>query len=100
VSAYAIMSFGGFLGMGNQYHPLPWSVLKYDTNLGGYVVNLDKRQLQDAPAYEVGDEPAWCDRAYESKIHDYYGVGALLDSISAALLNPASAGFFLLLRWP
>ena len=38
---YAIMSFGGFLGMGNQYHPLPWSVLKYDTNMGGYVVNLD-----------------------------------------------------------
>ena len=44
--AYAIMSFGGFLGIGNQYHPLPWSVLKYDTNLGGYVVNLDKRQLE------------------------------------------------------
>ena len=42
--AYAIMSFGGFLGMGNQYHPLPWSVLKYDTNLGGYVVHLDKRR--------------------------------------------------------
>ena len=73
--AYAIMSFGGFLGMGNQYHPLPWSVLKYDTNLGGYVVHLDKRQLEGAPAYDVGDEPAWGDRAYESKIHDYYGVG-------------------------
>ena len=36
--AYAIMSFVGFLGIGNQYHPLPWSVLKYDTGLGGYVV--------------------------------------------------------------
>ena len=46
--AYAIMSFGGgFLGiMGNQYHPLPWSVLKYDTGRGGYVVNLDKQQLE------------------------------------------------------
>jgi hypothetical protein len=73
--AYAIMSFGGFLGVGNQYHPLPWSVLKYDTNLGGYVVNLDKRQLEGAPAYDVGTEPAWGDRSYESKIHDYYGVG-------------------------
>jgi hypothetical protein len=50
--AYAIMSFGGFLGIGNQYHPLPWSVLKYDTHLGGYVVNLDKQQLEGAPAYE------------------------------------------------
>ena len=48
--AYAIMSFGGFLGIGNQYHPLPWSVPKYDTNLGGYVLNLDKGQLEGAPA--------------------------------------------------
>jgi hypothetical protein len=44
-------------------------------NLGGYVVNLDKRQLEGAPAYDVGEEPACGDRAYESKIHDYYGVG-------------------------
>ena len=73
--AYAILSFGGFLGMGTQYHPLPWSVLKYNANLGGYVVHLDKRRLEGAPAYDVGDEPAWGDRAYESKIHDYYGVG-------------------------
>jgi hypothetical protein len=73
--AYAIMSFGGFLGMGNQYHPLPWSVLKNDTNLGGYVVNLDKRQLEGAPGYDAGSEPDWEDRKFEMKIHDYYGVG-------------------------
>ena len=72
---YAIMSFGGFLGMGNQYHPLPWPVLKYDTNMGGYVVNLDKQQLEGAPAYDAGREPNWRDRTYENKIHDYYGVG-------------------------
>jgi hypothetical protein len=68
------MPFGGFLGMGNQYHPLPWSVLKYDTNLAA-VVNLDKRQLEGAGLLRRRDEPAWGDRAYESKIHDYYGVG-------------------------
>ena len=73
--AYAIMSFGGFLGIGDHYHPLPWSVLKYDTNLRGYVVNLDKRKLEGAPSYPEQDEPAWGDRAYETKIHDYYGVG-------------------------
>ena len=73
--AYAIMSFGGFLGIGNQYHPLPWSVLKYDTAKGGYVVHLDKRQLEGGPAYDVDTEPGWGDRAYETKIHDYYGVG-------------------------
>ncbi len=65
--AYAIMSFGGFLGIGDQYHPLPWSVLKYDTGKGGYVVNLDKRQLEGSPAYEADVEPNWADRTYEEK---------------------------------
>ncbi|MGB3584820.1 MAG: hypothetical protein WBA40_27415 [Roseiarcus sp.] len=61
------MSFGGFLGiMGNQYHPLPWSVLKYDTGRGGYVVNLDKQQLEGAPAYDENAEPEWGDRATRS----------------------------------
>ena len=73
--AYAIMSFGGFLGvMGNQYHPLPWSVLKYDTGRGGYGVNFDKQQLESAPAYDEDAEPEWGDRAYEKRVHDYYGV--------------------------
>ena len=72
--AYAIMSFGGFLGiMGNKYHPLPWSVLKYDIGRGGYVVNLDKQQLEGAPAYDADAEPEWGDRAYEKRLHDYYG---------------------------
>ena len=53
--AYAIMSFGGFLGMGEKYHPLPWRVLTYETRLGGYVVDLDRGQLESAPV---------CDPAY------------------------------------
>ena len=52
--AYAIMSFGGFLGVGDSYHPLPWSLLRYNTNLGGYVVEIDESQLEDAPSYPVG----------------------------------------------
>ena len=44
--AYAVMSFGGFLGVGGSYHPLPWRSLTYDTNLGGYVVDLDKATLR------------------------------------------------------
>jgi hypothetical protein len=75
VVAYAIMSFGGFMGIGNSYHPLPWSLLRYDPNLGGYIVDLDEKQLEDAPSYPVGREPAWGDREFEEKIHDFYGVG-------------------------
>jgi PRC-barrel domain len=70
--AYAVMSFGGFLGMGANYHPLPWSILDYDTNVGGYVVNLTKEQLQAAPTYDDTTPPAWGDRSYEKNIHDYY----------------------------
>jgi hypothetical protein len=68
------MSFGGFLGIGDKHHPLPWSMLKYDTGLEGYVVNLDKRILENAPAYDT-DEPAdLADETYGRKVHDYYKV--------------------------
>ncbi len=53
---YAIMSFGGFLGIGEKYHPLPWSALKYDETKGGYIVNLDKNLLEGAPTYDMGEE--------------------------------------------
>jgi hypothetical protein len=72
--AYAIMSFGGFLGMGESYHPLPWKVLTYNTQMGGYVVDLDKNRLQKAPSYGPGKTPDWTDPAYMRGINDYYGV--------------------------
>jgi sporulation protein YlmC with PRC-barrel domain len=70
--AYAVMSFGGFLGIGEQYHPIPWSLLKYDTRQGGYIVNLDKQQLEGAPVYSEDAEPRWGDRIYDEKVYNYY----------------------------
>jgi PRC-barrel domain len=70
--AYAVMSFGGILGMGSNYHPLPWNTLKYDTRQGGYVVGLTKEQLEGAPTIRRDEKPAWGDRSYEQSIHDYY----------------------------
>jgi hypothetical protein len=72
--AYAVMSFGGFLGIGQSYHPLPWDVLDYDERQGGYVVDVDKEHLQNAPSYGVNDSPDWSDRKYGRQIDDYYGV--------------------------
>ncbi len=72
--AYAIMSFGGFLGIGEKYHPLPWRVLTYDERLGGYVIDLDRGQLEAAPTYEPSYDPNWADRSYGNRIDDYYGV--------------------------
>lgn len=69
---YAVMSFGGFLGMGNDYHPLPWDQLTYDTDQGGYVVNLTKEHLEGAPRYSSGNEPTF-DRDYGREVYGYYG---------------------------
>ena len=72
--AYAVMSFGGFLGIGESYHPLPWEVLTYDTQKGGYVVNLSREQLEGAPRYTASEAPDWTDVAYGRRINEYYGV--------------------------
>lgn len=72
--AYADMSFGGFLGIGNRHHPLPWSVLKYSTDMDGYVVNLDKEKLEKAPSYDASDCPDWEDQTWGKQVHSYYNV--------------------------
>ena len=71
--AYAVLEFGGFLGMGTDRYPLPWDMLKYDTSRDGYVVPLDKTKLEGAPRY-AGDTPPPYDEDYRRRVHDYYGV--------------------------
>ncbi|MBV9735943.1 MAG: PRC-barrel domain-containing protein [Acidisphaera sp.] len=70
--AYAVLNFGGFLGIGGRHHPLPWSTLKYDTSLGGYVVNLDRRTLEGAPSYASDQDVRWEDQQWGRSVHDYY----------------------------
>lgn len=55
--AYAVMAFGGFLGLGENHHPLPWRALTYDPGLGGYVVDIDKTTLAAAPPQDAAAEP-------------------------------------------
>lgn len=69
---YAIMSFGGFLGMGEKYHPLPWSTLKYDPGKEGYVVDLDKELLEGAPTYDMAEDFRWTPD-YGRRVDKYYG---------------------------
>jgi hypothetical protein len=69
--AYAVVSFGGFLGMGEDYFPMPWSTLKYDTNLGGYRVGLTKDQLEKAPKYSKSTSWNW-NRDNDRRVYDYY----------------------------
>ena len=69
-----MMSFGGFLGMGESYHPLPWRTLTYDTRKGGYVVDVDRTRLGSAPSYTSSTTPNWSDRTYGHRVDDFYGV--------------------------
>ena len=71
--AYAVISFGGFLGIGAQYHPLPWKKLTYDRGLGGYVVDVTREQLERAPHY-AADRSPWGDPGYGRSVYDYYDV--------------------------
>src|SRR6478752_4938617 len=69
---YAVMSFGGFLGIGEKQHPLPWSALTYDKDKEGYIVNLDKRMLENAPTMDPDDDFEWTPD-YGRRIDKYYG---------------------------
>ena len=72
--AYAVMSFGGFMGIGEDYYPLPWSLLTYNPRLEGYEVNIGEQQLKGAPKYSKHETWDWSDRARGQKVYDYYGV--------------------------
>lgn len=70
---YSVMSFGGFMGIGEDHFPVPWDALDYDTERGGYVVNIDKSRLKDAPSYSRNEQPEF-DRNYGERVYSYYGV--------------------------
>ena len=69
---YAVLEFGGFLGMGTDRYPLPWSKLSYSTEHDGYVVPLTEAQLEGAPRYTADERPDYSDE-YGRKVYDYYG---------------------------
>ncbi len=71
---YAIMAFGGFLGIGDEYNPVPWEKLDYDTSKGGFVVDMTREQLEGAPRYATNNEPDWNDPGYNTRLGGYYGL--------------------------
>jgi len=70
---YAVLEFGGFLGIGTDRYPIPWQLLKYEPNKGGYIVPLDKSRLKDAPKYQEEAMPPY-DAEYGRQIDRYYNV--------------------------
>ena len=72
--SYAVLGFGGFLGIGHDHYPLPWQSLKYDTELGGYVTAITAKDLKSAPKYGERSDWNWGDEAAVRGINTYYGV--------------------------
>jgi hypothetical protein len=71
--SYAVLSFGGFLGIGDDHYPLPWQSLKYDTALGGYRTGVTEKQLEAAPRYGNDNSWNWADESRARSVSDYYG---------------------------
>jgi hypothetical protein len=70
---YAVMTYGGFLGMGTRYYPLPWDILEYDTRYGGYRVDMMERDLERAPSFDRHSEPDF-DTSYGRRVRGWYGL--------------------------
>jgi sporulation protein YlmC with PRC-barrel domain len=70
---FAVVSFGGVLGIGEKYHPVPWSELDYDPKLGGYVVSFTADQLKNAPADSIDALTRDDGRAFRDRAYKHYG---------------------------
>lgn len=72
--SYAVLSFGGFMGIGHDHYPLPWESLTYNPELGGYQVAITEDQLKGAPKYSSTEQFDWGDSVRTKTVNDYYGV--------------------------
>jgi hypothetical protein len=70
---YAVLSFGGFLGVGEKLFAVPWSALTLDTTNKRFILEVDKEQLKDAPGFDADQWPDMIDPVWSDQIHSYYG---------------------------
>lgn len=71
--AYAVMSFGGFLGMGEKLFAVPWNALTLDTENKRFVLNVEKDRLKNAPGFDKDKWPNMADESWAKSIHSFYG---------------------------
>jgi sporulation protein YlmC with PRC-barrel domain len=72
--AYAVLSYGGFLGMGDRLFAVPWQALTLDTQNKRFSLNASKDQLKNAPGFDKDHWPAMADTSWASDVHKFYGV--------------------------
>lgn len=71
--AYAVLSFGGFLGLGDKLFAVPWNALVLDTKNKRFVLNVDKERLETAPGFDKDAWPDMVDPTWQNEIHSFYG---------------------------
>lgn len=74
---YAVLSFGGFLGLGNKLFAIPWQALRYDHAANAYRLAADKERLKNAPGFDKDEWPDTTDAAWSNGLHEFYGVSRL-----------------------
>ena len=72
--AYAVMSCGGFLGMGDKLFAIPWNALTLDANRHCFVLDADKERFEKAPGFDKDHWPSMADNSWANQVHDFYGV--------------------------
>jgi hypothetical protein len=70
---YAVLEFGGFLGMGTDFYPVPWPALEYDEEQSGYVIDIDKEFLESAPKFAANQRPSFTS-SYSEQVNHAYGM--------------------------
>ena len=78
--AYAVLSFGGFLGMGDRLFAVPWQALKLDTTNKRFALNVAKEKLQNAPGFDKDHWPSMADPTWATSVHSFYGVSQVYDT--------------------
>lgn len=71
--SYAVLSFGGFLGLGDKLFAIPWEAFSLDADSEEFVLNVSKEKLKDAPGFDKNDWPNFSDRSWSENVYSYYG---------------------------
>jgi len=79
--SYAVLSFGGFLGMGDKLFAVPWNALTLDTQNKRFTLNVEKDRLESAPGFDQDSWPNMADPSWAKSIHDYYGTKPYADDV-------------------
>jgi sporulation protein YlmC with PRC-barrel domain len=71
--AYAVLSYGGFLGLGNKLFAVPWQALTLNESDHEFILDMDQNRLENAPGFDKDEWPDMADPTFGSQIHEYYG---------------------------